>query len=319
MARTPRLPANLLRGPFTIDDAKDAGLDRWHMEGASWTRIGPSTYLWRGLAADPIHMLHAADRRLPAGAAFSGMTAAWLHGIDVKPCNPIEATVPDGAGVSARAGIEVRRSVFGKGDIVRLRGLPATSIVRTIAEICGRLDLIEAVAIADSAFHRRLLRPEQLETWARSHPGYRGVRNLRETLRHAEPASESPMESRLRMVLVLGGLARPRAQVSLHDRWHRFVGRPDLYYEQERIGIEYDGAIHRDTLVEDNRRQNRLLNIGVRLLRFTAADVVGNPESVVRQVAAALGRPGPKPAAAGARGVQASELAASAGARGKSG
>ena len=92
------------------------------------------------------------------------------------------------------------------------------------------------------------------------------------------------MESRLRMVLVLGGLPRPRAQVSIHDRWGRFVGRPDLFYEQQRLGIEYDGGIHRERLAEDNRRQNKLLNAGVRLLRFTAADVMGNPGWVVTQV-----------------------------------
>lgn len=317
MGRRPRLPSQLLGGPFTIDDARDAGLDRWHLEGAQWTRLGPSTYLWKELLADPMHKLHGANRRLPVGAAFSGMTAAWLHGIDVKPCDPIEVTVPDDAGVSARAGMELRRSVFEKSDIVRLRGLPATSIVRTIAEVCGRLDLIEAVAVADAALHRRLLRPEQLEGWARSHSGHRGVRNLRETLRHAEPASESPMESRLRMVLILGGLPQPRAQVSLHDRWHRFVGRPDLYYEQQRIGIEYDGATHRDSLAEDNRRQNRLLNIGVRLLRFTAGDVLGNPDSVVQQVAEALRQSTSKLATAGVRGFGRPGLTAIAGARGE--
>lgn len=298
MARRPRLPTNLLRGPFTIGDAKREGLDRWHLEGASWTRVGPSTFLRKELLGDPIHRLQAAKGRLPVGSAFSGMTAAWLHGIDVKPCEPIEATVPDNSGVSARAGIELRRSNLSKGEIVHLRGLPTTSIVRTVAEVCGRLELIEAVAVADAALHRRLLKLEQLEAWVKSHSGFRRVRNLRETLRHVESASESPMESRLRMILVLGGLPRPRAQISLHDRWHRFVGRPDLYYEEERIGIEYDGGIHRDTLAEDNRRQNRLLNIGVRLLRFTAGDVLRSPDSIVRQVAEALAQS----ATAGVRG-----------------
>jgi very-short-patch-repair endonuclease len=79
------------------------------------------------------------------------------------------------------------------------------------------------------------------------------------------------------MLLVLAGLPRPRAQVAIHDASGRFAGRPDLYYESHRLGIEYDGAIHRTALVQDNRRQNRLLGAGVRLLRFTAADVLDNP------------------------------------------
>ena len=242
-----------------------------------------------------MHKLEAAKRRLPPGAAFSGLTAAWLHGIDVVPCNPIETTVPDEAGVSARAGIAVRRSTLAKGDVVQVRGMPATSIVRTLGEVCARLSLVEAVVIADAALHDRRIKLHQLVSWADSSAGRRGIRNLRRVLALVEPATESPMESRLRLVLVLGGLPRPKAQVSIHDRWGRFVGRPDLYYEQHRLGIEYDGGAHRNALAEDNRRQNKLLNAGVRLLRFTGADVLGNPDLVAGQVRAILAEPPPNP------------------------
>ncbi len=92
------------------------------------------------------------------------------------------------------------------------------------------------------------------------------------------------MESRLRMVLVLAGLPRPKAQVSIYDNDGQFAGRPDLYYEEARLGIEYDGAVHRTSLAEDNRRQNKLLNASVRLLRFTSADVLQNPTSIALQV-----------------------------------
>jgi len=110
------------------------------------------------------------------------------------------------------------------------------------------------------------------------------IAKLRRAVELAEPATESPMETRLRLILVMGRLPRPRAQVPLHDQQGRFLGRPDLYYPEHKLGLEYDGATHRDTLVEDNRRQNRLLNAGIRLLRFTAADIYGTPESVIEQV-----------------------------------
>jgi len=65
-----------------------------------------------------------------------------------------------------------------------------------------------------------------------------------------------------------------------------------------RLGLEYDGGVHRDALVDDNRRQNRLLRAGVTLLRFTAADVLGNPGAVVFQVRSLLeARPGLAPIA----------------------
>ena len=235
-----------------------------------------------------MHVLEAARPRLPDGAAFSGLTAAWLHGLDVPPCSPIEAIVPEKAGVSARAGIAIRRSNVDWREVVRVRGLPATSMVRTLAELCRSLTLTEAVAVADAALHTRRVHLDQLVAYARAHPKRRGVRRLREVLSFVEPAAESPMESRLRMVLILARLPRPRSQVSIHDRWGRFLGRPDLYYEEHRLGIEYDGAGHRDNLAEDNRRQNRLLDAGVRLLRFTAGDVLGKPDSIVEQVRALL-------------------------------
>jgi very-short-patch-repair endonuclease len=52
--------------------------------------------------------------------------------------------------------------------------------------------------------------------------------------------------------------------------------------------LEYDGATHRDSLVEDDRRQNRLLCGGIRLLRFTAADIYHAPESIIEQVRRAI-------------------------------
>src|SRR5260370_33117065 len=96
------------------------------------------------------------------------------------------------------------------------------------------------------------------------------------------------METRLRMLLVVTRLPRPRSPVSIYDHQGRFLGRPDLYYPEHKLGLEYDGGTHGDNLVQDNRRQNRLLNGGIKLLRFTAADIFHTPESVIAQVRSAL-------------------------------
>jgi very-short-patch-repair endonuclease len=233
---------------------------------------------------DPMHRLRAALRNLPAGSAFSEETAIWLHQIDLKPCNAIVAAIPPGSGVSARAGIALPRCVLPAVDVVYIRGLPVTSIPRTIADLARRLSLTEAVVIADAALHMQRVSLEQLQSWASANPGRPGIRKLRRVLEHAEPASESPMESRLRMALVLGGLPRPQAQVSILDRSGRFVGRLDLYYPDRRLGIEYDGATHRESITQDDRRQNALLRAGIKLLRFAAADVLGNPTLMVGQI-----------------------------------
>jgi hypothetical protein len=278
----------LTTGPFTLTDARREGLDRWHLEGASWRRVGPSSYVWAGLKQSPTLRLSAACLRLPHVAAFSGRTAAWLHGIDVELCDPIEVTIPKGSGASARSGLVVRRAALPKSDVAIVHRLRATSINRTLRDLCSRMSLTEAVVVIDASLHAGIADLTALKTYAtaRSHRG--GAVNLRRAIGLAEPLAESPMESRLRMLLVLGGLPRPQAQVSLIDRRGRFLGRPDLYYPERRLALEYDGGFHRDRMAEDNRRQNRLISNGIRLLRFTAGDILGSPDAVVPQVRAML-------------------------------
>jgi len=103
----------------------------------------------------------------------------------------------------------------------------------------------------------------------------------------AEPKTESAMESVLRVLLVKSGLPRPEAQAEIRDRYGHLLGRIDLFYREQRLGIEYDGATHRESLAADNRRQNALLGADIELLRFTYGDVVGNPDHVLAIVSAA--------------------------------
>ena len=284
MPRVPRIPRALTRGVFTLADARQKGIDRWHLRGTSWRKLGPGTFVAARVDNSPLLRLDAAMLRLPDGAVFSGLTAAWLHGLDVEPCDPIEVIAPLSVGISSRAGMQVRRCELPKQDVVKARGRPVTSILRTLRDLCLRLSLTEAVVIADMALHAGLTTTAALAQSAEKSSGQQGIRQLRKVVEFLEPKAESPMESRLRMLLVLAGLPRPEAQVDIRDHWHRFVARVDLYYRAQRVAIEYDGGLHRDRLVEDNRRQNRLLETGVRLLRFTAGDVMSTPAATVEQV-----------------------------------
>ena len=283
-------PGVLAQGRFTLDDARRVGITRRQLQGGRFRRLGPRTYARAGLSETPELLLAAARLRLPPEAAFSGKTAAWLHGLDLPPCAPIEVTVPDKTGVSARAGVSLRRAALEPADLVCVDGMLATSVLRTLADLALRLPLVEAVVVADSALRSGLLAVTELDAYVCAHAGRKGVKRLRRVAELAEPAAESQMESRLRLVLVLGGLPRPEAQVPLYDAKGHFLGRPDLFYRAQRLAIEYDGGIHRDKLVEDNRRQNLLLSAGIGLLRFTRADVYGAPDSVVAQVHAWLDR-----------------------------
>src|SRR5690348_618073 len=93
MGRVARIPVELMSGPFSLDEARRLGVTRHQLVGASWRRIGPGFYAWREIADEPKVLLGAAWRRLPDLLAFCGRTAGWLHGLDMPPCDPIEAIV----------------------------------------------------------------------------------------------------------------------------------------------------------------------------------------------------------------------------------
>lgn len=288
VGRAPKVPIALTSRPFSLDEAREHGLTKHQLVGRSWRRIGAGFYAWRGIADNPTVVLIAAQRRLPGSAAFSGRTAAWLHGLDVPPCDPVEVTLPPESRIAHAAGISIRRAKLRADEVSIRNGLRTTSIVRAVADIGRRSSIVEAVAALDAALHKRLLNLRHLKTWLESYSRFPGTARLRRVIELAEPATESVMETRLRLLLVLAGLPRPDAQIRLHDDAGRFVGRPDLYYPLQHLAIEYDGSTHRDRLTADNRRQNRMINAGYRLLRFSAADVLSAPDSVVSLVKQAL-------------------------------
>ncbi len=286
--RAPLVPPELTNRPFTLEEARRFGVDRWHLEGSAWKRLAPGIYAWSGLEESPGVMLAAAALRLPPHAVFSGDTAAWLHGLDTNPCNPIEVTVPPGAGVSLRTGLCVRRSSLAEDEIALINGTPVTAIERTLLDASESRSLTEAVVLADMATHLRLTDVSKLEQIASRSTGRPGVATFRRAIEYIEPATESQMETRMRMLVVLSGLPRPVAQHSVYDDAGVFLGRLDFFYPDARLGLEYDGEVHRDNLAEDNRRQNRLIAAGIRLLRFTARDIYNRPDAVIRQIRGAL-------------------------------
>ena len=143
------------------------------------------------------------------------------------------------------------------------------------------------------ALQLRLVDSDALGEYADAANGRAGAARLRSLALLAAPA-ESPMETRLRWLLIQAGLPRPEVQANLRDGAARPFARADLYYPGRQLVLEFDGGNHRERLVEDNRRQNRLINAGFQVLRFTAADIHGRPEVVVAQVRAALSARGPK-------------------------
>jgi very-short-patch-repair endonuclease len=152
------------------------------------------------------------------------------------------------------------------------------------------LPLIEAVVAVDAMLNARLVDRAALTALNDAGPYWPGVRQLRKVLLLCDPGAESPMETRLRMVLIAGRLPWPVTQHVVRDGAGRFVARLDLAYRERKLGIEYEGDHHRDSrrFQRDLRRANALRVCGWTVLRFAARDIYREPRTVIATVRAAL-------------------------------
>ena len=290
MPRRQVIPDCLKQGLISIQQAEAAGVSRHQLRGPNWRRIGRGRVVWAELE-DASDLGRAPGREwLAPGAVFSHRTAASLYGLDLTQLALVEVTAPSGWAAWPRPGMHIRHARLGHADITEPHGVPVTSPVRTAFDLARHLPLAEAVAAVDTALHRRLVDLAALERYVLDRPDWQGVVQARRVVELAEPAAESWMESVLRMILIEGGLPRPRVQATLVSSQGTFIARVDMLYEQAGVVIEYDGANHRDRLVEDNRRQNRLLGAGYVVLRYTAADVHHRSGTIVAEVRKELGR-----------------------------
>ena len=113
---------------------------------------------------------------------------------------------------------------------------------------------------------------------------------MRAAIALLEPRTDSPMETRLRLLIVRAGLPRPDANrdVVVDGAW---LARPDLSYPALRIAIEYDGDHHRTNARQWQRdigRRRVLEDAGWLLVVVTADDVLRRPHEIVARIRAAV-------------------------------
>lgn len=276
--------------PFTLGEGLAAGLTPSALSRPPWIRVGSRLYCLDRGGLNAWAVLAAHGQLLPADAMFAGPTAAWMHALDLEPIQPVEVIVPPGNKLRSRFGLKVRHCRVAAHEINEIRGMRVTALHRTLRDLCLRLPSVEALVALDMAVMSGKTNAEALGRYSILARGSPGARRMRCLIDVTAPA-ESPMETRLRWLLLKSGLPMPEVQVDLHDWNGRFLGRADLYYPQARLVIEFDGGIHRDKLVADDQRQNAIVGAGYVVLRFTAVDVFQRAEVVATQVRHALESP----------------------------
>ena len=97
-------------------------------------------------------------------------------------------------------------------EIVRAGRCRVISPLRTAWVLSRRLDRTEAVVAVDALARRGRFPPDRLLQVRAARPGARGAARLDQLVVLADPGAESPMETRLRLLLVNHGLPAPQVQ-----------------------------------------------------------------------------------------------------------
>ena len=307
-------------------DALAEGLSRDVLRGASFRQPFQGVRVPAHLPDSLVTRCRAASLLLPDDAAFSHATAVALYELPLAlaetfsgepaesggwsglstnltahdPRVAVHVTVPtrEPRTVGPRVvGIVTHMSTLTRSEThLRPDGLRVTSPVRTWLDRACALDLVELVALGDAMLRRDLLTTDVLQRAVLDWAGRPGVTLSRRAVELVAPGTDSPMETRLRLLLVLAGLPCPvvNRDVVAHGAW---IARPDLSYPELKIAIEYDGDHHRVSRRQwqgDIGRRRVLEDEGWVVLVLTADDVLKYGRETVRRVRGLLAQRRPR-------------------------
>lgn len=241
--------SNIPDGPFT---RASCGLTRsalaYAVRQGEVRRLGWGTYVGAhqtdsiDLRARALHLV------VPSHSAACRSTAAWLYGVDVlrnkedQIGGTLEVAVVEGAAAIRRPGVKSYVEILPESDIVEVAGLRATSPLRTATDLIRWLGRYHAIGAADAFLRSGLVTVEQLIADEQLWFGFRGVRQLRELIRFADPSAESPRESWLRLLLHDAGFPGTELQVPVDRGPGLEPYRLDLAIVELKVAFEYDGV-----------------------------------------------------------------------------
>jgi very-short-patch-repair endonuclease len=210
-----------------------------------------------------------------------------IHGADVRRLDDFDVHVgfAKGQRIRKRPGLAVCQETLDPSDITRVDGVRITTPLRTAFDCLRLLRGAERLVVADALTHLGLVDVDELRRYFASKRRLRNLRVGEGLLDLIEPATESPMETRLRVVLIDGGLPRPKPQHVVRTPSGAFVGRLDFAYPEVELAIEYDGADHWKQRREDDRRRTAVRELGWEVLVYSADDVYKTPIDTAREVA----------------------------------
>jgi very-short-patch-repair endonuclease len=282
------LPPELEGRAFNYGDGRRAGLGEGRLRGGDLARP------FHGIRWATRDSLDLADRcravapNLPPGSFFSSATAAALMNVPLpyrhQRTEAIHiAVISPHRALEGRGGVGHKIQLMGD-DSWTMGGLSLSAPARAWCELGVQLSIPELVAAGDW-----MIKPDapltshvDLVDALRRYPDRRGKTKLRIAAGLLDGRAESPMESELRVVLVLAGIT------GLESNWPVRIGnvnyRIDLAIPSRKVAIEYQGDYHRDPEQwrRDMTRGSRLASDSWFVIQINADDLRDPAELVTR-------------------------------------
>jgi len=260
-------------------------------------RVRHGTYvleeLWAGLDGDQRHVLlgSAAMARLN-GVALSHVTAALTHGMEVwgLDLTLVHVTRTDGGSGRTEAGVKHHECFSTDADLIEVDGLVVVAPARAALETALLGGVEKGLVTVDSGLRKCLFTLDDLDHHAQLMSHWPGALPLQLVRRLANPQSGSVAESRCLHLFWSLALPAPVSQFPVYDATGAFIGRVDFAWPEQRLIVEFDGAIKYDGLlrpgetanqvvIREKRREDRLRAAGWTVIRLCWADLA-NPHKV---------------------------------------
>ena len=280
-----------LSRPFTRADARVWGISDRRLAGPDFRRLFTGIYVSSRVSDSPSLRAQAAllaFRHAPEATATHG-SCARVYGVPL-PADALEhVTVADPAHRRTRAGIRCHLASLRADETRVVAGLRLSSPDRLFLELAESLDLVDLVVVGDWLVRWGWTSPEALVDAAAASPLPEAVL-AREAASFVRRDVDSPMETRLRLLLVLAGLPEPQVNVRLRDENGTVVMRLDLSWPRVRLAVEYDGRQHLEDPDQWERDVDRKEELGNswRLIRVTRKGIYDWPDRTVERVWRAL-------------------------------
>ena len=219
----------------------------------------------------------------------AGRAAGSLYGLPDCDAAPVEI-MTSSTRVTPHSGIVVHQTNWLPWEqISRMRGIPLTSVERTLMSLCASSSPRRAAIYVDQAITRGLTTLAAIDrhlwlTARRGRDGCHLLRELKDERWGLDVVPTTPLETIIFEMLVRHDLQLPKAQVDVCDETGRFVARPDFLYPKEKIVIEgHSRRWHSgfEAVKKDEERFRDLSANGYRIVCVTWADATRNAAGTV--------------------------------------